>query len=97
MHLCDIGVLANCIDSEWAAPTFIQPKKTGDVRVLTDFCVLNRYIKQMPYPLPKSSDLLQKLEGFTWATALDLSMGYNHIVLDKESKNLTMIVPAWSK
>ena len=23
-------------DSEWASPKFIQPKKTGDVRVLTD-------------------------------------------------------------
>jgi hypothetical protein len=39
----------------------------------------------------------QKLEGFTWATALDLSMGYYHIVLDKESSYLcTMIVP-WGK
>jgi hypothetical protein len=34
--LCSIGVLVKCNDSEWAAPTFIQPKKTGDVRVLTD-------------------------------------------------------------
>jgi transposase InsO family protein len=96
-RLCDIGVLTKCNDSEWAAPTFIQPKKTGDVRVLTDFRVLNRYIKRKPYPLPKIADLLQKLEGFNWATALDLSMGYYHIVLDKESSYLcTMIVP-WGK
>jgi hypothetical protein len=44
--LCEIGVLTKCNDSEWAAPTFIQPKKTGNVRVLTDFRVLNKYIKQ---------------------------------------------------
>ena len=32
-----------------------------------------------------------------WATALDLSMGYYHIVLDKESSYLcTMILP-WGK
>jgi hypothetical protein len=36
-HFCDIGVRAKCNDTEWAAPTFIQPKKTGDVQVLTDF------------------------------------------------------------
>jgi hypothetical protein len=93
-RLCNIGVLAKCNDSELAAPTFIQPKKTGDVRVLTGFRVLNRYLKRKPYLLPKISDLLQKLEGFTWATALDFSIGYYHIVLDKESSYLcTMIVP----
>jgi hypothetical protein len=28
---CDIGILKRDHDSEWAAATFIQPKKTGDV------------------------------------------------------------------
>ena len=96
-RLCNIGVLEKCNDSEWAAPTFIQPKKTGDVRVLTDFRILNKYIKRKPYPLPKISDLLQKLEGFTWATALDLSMGYYHIVLDKESSYLCTLILPWGK
>ena len=96
-RLCQIGVLEKCNDSEWAASTFIHSKKTGDVRVLTDFRVLNKYIKRKPYPLPKISDLLQKLEGFTWATDLDLSMGYYHIILDRESSYLcTMILP-WGK
>ena len=91
-HLCNIGVLTKCNDSKWAAPTFIQPKKTGDVRVLTDFCVINWYIKCKPYPLPKISDLLQKLDGFTWATTLDLSMGYYQIALDTESIYLCMMI-----
>ncbi len=70
---------------------------TGDVRVLNDFCALKRYIKRKSYQLPKISDLLQKVEGFTGATALGLSMGYYHIVLDKGSRYLsTMIVP-WGK
>ena len=29
-----------------------------------------------PFPLPKISTVLQELEGFTFATALDLNMGY---------------------
>ena len=29
------------LNSVWAAPSFIVPKKTGDVRVVTDFRVLN--------------------------------------------------------
>ena len=82
---------------EWAAPTFIQVKKTGDVRVLTDFCILNKFIRRKPYPLPKIADLLQKLEGFTWATALDLSMGYYNIVLDIESSYLCTVILPWGK
>ena len=96
-RLCDLGVLAKCNDSEWAAPTFIQPKKTGDVRVLSDFRILNKFIKRKPYPLPKIADILQKLEGITWATALDLCMGYYHIILDKESGYLCTMIFPWGK
>jgi hypothetical protein len=42
-----------------------------------------------PFPIPKISTVLQKLEGFTFATALDLNMGYDTIRLDPDaSKNL---------
>ena len=92
-----IGVLMRDHESEWAAPTFIQPKKTGDVRVLTDFRELNKYIVRKPFPLPKISDILQKLEGFTYATALDLSMGYYHIPLDEASSKLCTTILPWGK
>ena len=39
-----IGVLKKSSDSEWVAPMFMQPKKTGDVRVLVDFRRLNNMI-----------------------------------------------------
>jgi hypothetical protein len=32
--------------SEWATGTFIQPKKTDDLRVLRDFPELNKCLKQ---------------------------------------------------
>jgi transposase InsO family protein len=96
-RLTDIGVFKKAHDSEWAAPTFIQPKKTGDVRILTDFRQLNKYLKRKPFPLPKISDLLQKLEGFSFATAIDLSMGYYHVKLDDESSKLCTTVLPWGK
>jgi transposase InsO family protein len=96
-RLTQIGVLRKSHDSEWAAPTFIQPKKTGDVRVLTDFRQLNKYLKRRPFPLPKISDLLQKLQGFTYATAIDLSMGYYHIPLDRYSQRLCTTILPWGK
>jgi hypothetical protein len=33
-RLTDIDVFNRSSDSEWAAPTFIQAKKTGDMRIL---------------------------------------------------------------
>jgi hypothetical protein len=64
-QLIKIGVLKFNNESEWAAPTFVQPKKTGDVWILTDFRKLNKAICCKPFHLPKISDLLQKLQG--WA------------------------------
>ena len=74
--LCKLGVLEWQPSSEWAAPSFIQPKKNKTVQFLTDFRELNRRLIRKPFPLPKISTVLQELEGFTFATALDLNMGY---------------------
>ena len=92
-----IGVLKRSHDSEWAAPMFIQPKKTGDVRVLVDFRRLNDMILRKPFPLPKIQDMLQSLSGFTYATAIDLSMGYYHIPLDAASQKLCTMTLPWGK
>lgn len=92
-----IGVWYHHTDTTWAAPTFIQPKKTGDVRILTDFRELNKWIVRKPYPLPKIQDMLQKLESFSYATALDLSMGYYHIPLDKAAQKLCTTILPWGK
>jgi hypothetical protein len=60
-RLIDIDFSNRNSDSEWAAPTFIQAKKTGNVRILADFRKLNAQIKREPFPLPKISDLFRKL------------------------------------
>jgi Reverse transcriptase (RNA-dependent DNA polymerase) len=41
--------------------------------------------------------MLLKLEGFQWATSLDLNMGYYHIELSPFSKQLCKIVLPWGK
>jgi hypothetical protein len=79
-RLCKLGVLKKVNRSEWAAPTFIIPKKDGSVRFISDFRELNKRIRRKPFPIPKIQDLLLQLEGFQYATSLDLNMGYYHIV-----------------
>jgi hypothetical protein len=96
-RLINIDVFNSSSDSKWAAPTFIQAKKTGDVRILADFRRLNAQIKRKPFPLPNISDLLRKLSGFKYATAIDLSMGYYHIPLGLEAPKLCTTLLPWGK
>ena len=96
-RLCEAGVLKKVNRSEWAAPTFIIPKKDGSVRFISDFRELNKRIKRKPYPIPKIQDLMLKLEGFMYATSLDLNMGYYHIELNPDSKKYCTIVLPFGK
>jgi len=91
-HLCKVGILKWVNWSEWAAPTFLIPKKDATIWFISDFCELNKRIKWKPYPIPKIQDLLLKLEGFQYATTRDLNMGYYHIKLTPFSKHLCTIV-----
>ena len=44
--------------------------------------------------MPKINEMLLKLEGFQYATSIDLNMGYYHIWLRKNPSNLcTIIIP----
>ncbi len=64
------------------------------MHTISDFRELNKCIVITPYPIPKTSTILQELEGFTYATALDLNMGYYTIRLDpRASKMCTIIFP----
>ena len=96
-RLVEAGVLKQVNRSEWAAPTFIIPKKDGSVRFISDFRELNKRIRRQPFPIPKIQDMLLKLEGFQYATSLDLNMGYYHIELSPHSKQLCTIVLPWGK
>ena len=93
-RMCKIGILRRVNDSEWGAPTFCQSKKNGTIRILTDLRELNKLIKRKPFPIPKVQEMLLKLEGFTYATSIDLNMGYYHIRLSPGSSRLcTMVLP----
>lgn len=96
-RLVSVGVLRKINRSEWAAPTFAIPKKNGTIRFITDFRELNKRILRKPFPLPKIQDMLLKLTGFQYASALDLNMGYYHIKLDPHSRRLCTIVLPWGK
>ena len=74
-HLVLLGILGVTNDSEWGALSFAQPKpKSKQVRFLSDFINLNQQLKQKPYPKSKINENLLKLEGFLYATSIDLNI-----------------------
>ncbi len=80
-----------------ASPTFIIPKKDSTVHTISDFRELNKRIVRKPYPIPKIKTILQELEGFIYATALDLNMGYYTIRLDPTASKMCIIIFPWGK
>ena len=75
-------------ESECASQSFILPKKEKTVRFLSDFGEVNKRIVRNPFPIPKISTVLQEMEGFTFASALDLNMGYYTIRLDPDAQEV---------
>ncbi len=96
-HLIGIGVLKWQSLSKWASPSFKIPKKDHTVCTISDFRELNKCIVPKPYPIPKISTTLQELEGITYATTLDLNMGYYTIRLDPPASKMCTIIFPWGK
>jgi hypothetical protein len=95
--LCQLNVLCQCNESEWATPSFGTPKKNSQIQFVSDFCQLNKWIIHQPYPMPSIHKLFKCFEGFTYCTALDLNMGFWTIPLNKPSQRLCMIILPWGK
>ena len=96
-RLCKQGILRKINRTEWACPMFTISKPDGSLRSLADLRELNKRIQRHPFPIPKIQDMLQKLEGFMWATSLDLNMGYYHILLTPKASRLCTVVLPWGK
>lgn len=96
--MCEIGMLEKMdhhTNSPLSASTFIQTMKTGDVQVLMDLRKVNKLIEYEPFPLWRINDLIQKMQKFISATALNLSQGYYNIPVDKESSQICTTILPW--
>jgi hypothetical protein len=96
-RLCKLGVLERQPASEWALPFFIIPKKDKTVLFLRDFWGVNKRLVRKPFPIPNISIILQEIEGFSFATALDLNTGYYTIRLNPDASKICIIIFSWGK
>ncbi len=95
--LVSMGVMKRQSSLQWASPTFIIPKNDMTVWTISDFRELNKWIIRRPYPIPQISATLQELGSFTYATTLDLNMGYYTIRLDPMAGEMCTIMFPWGK
>ena len=94
--LVAIGALKTFNRSEWSVPSFIIPKKDGQVRFISDLSQLNKKIKGTPYPLTHIKYILNNLYNFTYATPLELIMGLCNIwPTDVANKMCIITTPLW--
>jgi hypothetical protein len=67
------------------------------VPVANGFREVNKWIARKQFQFPKIRTVLQELNGFTYAAALDLNVGYYTIRLDPDvSKACIIILPLFS-
>jgi hypothetical protein len=85
-RLCEIGVLHKTNNSEWAAQGFVIPKKNKQIQFITNFCMLNQFLCQYPFPLPLIQEIMHTVDGLTFISILNLHMGFWMILHDKESQ-----------
>jgi hypothetical protein len=85
-RLCKIGVLRKTNNSKWAAQGFAIPKKNKQIQFVTDFHMLNRFLRRYPFPLPSIQEIMRTVDGLTFVSVLDFNMGFWMIQLDKESQ-----------
>lgn len=73
----------------WLTPLIAIPKKSGDVRLVLDMRVPNQALKRRRVQMPTVDEILQKMQGATVFTEVDLSQGYLQISLAPESRYIT--------
>ena len=81
--------------SPMASPIFFVDKKDGGLRPCQDYRYLNNGTIKNGYPLPRISDLLDKLTNAKWFCKLDIRWGYNNIrIKDGDQWKAAFVTPS---
>lgn len=75
--------------SPWNAPILLVKKKDNSTRFVCDFRGLNNTTKKDTYPLPQIKDMIDKMHGMRYWSALDAASAYWSIPLQECDKEKT--------
>ena len=74
-QLIDQGFIRPSV-SPWSAPVLFNKKKDGTLRLCIDYQGLNQATIKNKYPIPRIDELLDRLQGASIYTKIDLKSGY---------------------
>ena len=63
-------------------PILFVRKKTGELRMVVDYRVLNKLKVKNRYPLPRVDDVFDELHGAKYFSSLDAASGFHQILLN---------------
>lgn len=89
--LLDQGLIAPS-QSPYGAPVLLVKKKDGTFRMCVDYRALNKTTVRDRYPIPIIQDLLDRLQGATVFTKLDLKSGYFQLRVEPADEEKTAFV-----
>ncbi|GJU65141.1 putative reverse transcriptase domain-containing protein [Tanacetum coccineum] len=75
--------------SPWGAPILFVKKKDGSFRMCVDYRELNKLTVKNLYPLPRSDDLFDQLQGSSVYSKIDLRSGYHQLRIKEEDILIT--------
>ena len=76
---------------DWCALGFFVPKADGiNVRMVTDYSKINKFVKRPVHPFPSVADIVRSIPaGTKFFAKMDAIHGYFQLALDEESSKLT--------
>src|SRR5882757_2211124 len=72
--------------SPQSSPFFFIKKKDGSLRPVQDYRYLNEHTIKNAYPLPRISDLFDKLKDAKIFTKMDIRWGYNNVLIHPDDR-----------
>lgn len=89
--MCEMGICRPS-SSSWASPLHCVPKKNGNWRFVGDYRRLNKATVPDRYPVPHVHDLLNRFQGKTVFSTLDLVRAYYNIPVEPADVPKTAVI-----
>ncbi|POM70816.1 Reverse transcriptase [Phytophthora palmivora] len=79
--------------SPWASPIVMIIKKNGiDIRLCTDYRLVNSLTRLMVYPMPLINDLLDDLAKVLWYCFLDMASGFWVVPMTDRARSISAFI-----